>query len=136
MLYRICLIKCIYKCKIKLEKFQFGTDKCNKLHVGCKSEGCPDLFLDTWKIQELDEYMTVKKTLIDITYKEYKIETSEVWFGVKITLSTHPPPTQKLKDITLMASRTTNLSVALLSQGNKPFRVRRWMGGWWWVPGP
>ena len=60
--------------KSNSKKFQFGTDKCHKLHFGCKSQRCPDLYLDTWKIRESFEYNTAGT---DTMGEEHKIELSE-----------------------------------------------------------
>ena len=63
--------------KSNTKKFQFGTGKCHRLHFGYKSEMCPDLYLDTWKIDECEEYETGRRTLKDTVDEEYKIEDSE-----------------------------------------------------------
>ena len=63
--------------KSNTKKFQFGKEKCHKLHFGCKHEDCPDLFIDTWKIEVTEEYDTGRKDLKDKVDEEYKIESSE-----------------------------------------------------------
>ena len=45
--------------------------------VGCKEENCPELFLDTWKIENVEEYETGKTVLEDVTDDDHKIEKSE-----------------------------------------------------------
>ena len=62
--------------KSNSKKFQFGTEKCHKLHFGRKNL-CPDLYLDTWKIQESLEVNTGKKVYNDKADVESKIKTSE-----------------------------------------------------------
>ena len=44
--------------KSNTKKFQFGKEKCHRLHFGSKTESCPDLYLDTGKIEESEEYDT------------------------------------------------------------------------------
>ena len=61
--------------KSNSKKFQFGTEKCHKLHFGHKNM-CPELYLDSWKIQESFEYSTGKKTFIDKADTEFKIKSS------------------------------------------------------------
>ena len=63
--------------KSNTKKFQFGKEKCHKLHIGCKDQKCGDLFIDTWKIEETEEYDTDRKVLKDVLDNEYKIEQSE-----------------------------------------------------------
>ena len=63
--------------KSNTKKFQFGKDKCHKLHIGCNKESCPDLYLDTWKISASDEYDTGNNILHDEVDEEYKIEHSD-----------------------------------------------------------
>ena len=63
--------------KSNTKKFQFGKEKCHKLHIGCKDQNCPDLYLDTWKIEESEEYDTGSKVLKDVIDEDYKIESSE-----------------------------------------------------------
>ena len=57
--------------KSNTKKFQFGKEKCHKLHVGCKNENCPELYLDTWKIQTTDEFNTGRTTLTDVIDDEH-----------------------------------------------------------------
>ena len=63
--------------KANSKKFQFGKDKCHRLHFGCKTSSCPDLFIDTWKIEEKEEYDTNRKTFVDVIDNEHKIEPSD-----------------------------------------------------------
>ena len=63
--------------KSNTKKFQFGKEKCHKLHIGCKDQNCPDLYLDTWKIEESEEYDTGSKVIKDVIDQDYKIESSE-----------------------------------------------------------
>ena len=45
--------------KSNLKKLQFGTEKCHKMHVGNKiKEICPDLFVDGWKLCDVDDVET------------------------------------------------------------------------------
>ena len=63
--------------KTNTKKFQFGKDKCHKIHFGCNKDSCPDLFLDTWKIEESDEYNSGQEEFNDVIDEDYKIEHSE-----------------------------------------------------------
>ena len=45
--------------------------------IGCKNVNCPNLYLDTWKIEETEECDTGHKILKDTIAEEYKIEHSE-----------------------------------------------------------
>ena len=63
--------------KSNTKKFKFGKYKCHKIHIGCKKDCCPDLFLDTWKIEESDEFNSGREVLNDVIDEEYKIEHSE-----------------------------------------------------------
>ena len=73
--------------KSNTKKFQFGTKKCHRLHFGRKSDMCPDLYLDTWKIEESEQYETGRKIFKDVIDDEYKIEDSaeERYLGDFIT---------------------------------------------------
>ena len=63
--------------KSNTKKFQFGKDKCHKLHIGCNKDSCPELFLDTWIIEETTELNTGKKVLNDVVSDDYSIENSD-----------------------------------------------------------
>ena len=63
--------------KANSKKFQFGKDKCHRLHFGPKNRPCPDLFVDTWKLEESEEYDTGRKTFVDVIDNEHKIEPSD-----------------------------------------------------------
>ena len=63
--------------KSNSKKLQFGKEKCHKLHIGCNKESCPELFLDTWKIEETDELNTGRKVFNDVVGDDYAIENSD-----------------------------------------------------------
>ena len=63
--------------KSNTKKIQFGKEKCHKLHIGCNKDSCPDLYLDTWKIDPTEEYDTGRKILNDVIDDDYKIEQSD-----------------------------------------------------------
>ena len=52
--------------KTNIKKLQFGEDKCKKLHIGRKNHMCPDLFVDTWKLEKEDENKKGIKNLKDV----------------------------------------------------------------------
>ena len=62
--------------KSNTKKFQFGKEKCHKLHIGGKIDNCPELYIDTWKIETKEEFDTGRTTLTDVTDDEHKIELS------------------------------------------------------------
>ena len=41
-----------------LKRLQFGPQKCLKLHVGRKCQICPELPIDTWKLEKSSEEFT------------------------------------------------------------------------------
>ena len=41
--------------KTNLKKIRFGTQKCFCMHVGCKKTFCPDVFVDEWKLKDVNE---------------------------------------------------------------------------------
>ena len=41
-----------------LKRLQFGPQKCLKLHVGRKCQTCPELPIDTWKLERSSEEFT------------------------------------------------------------------------------
>ena len=44
--------------KTNLKKLQFGPDKCHKMHIGKKKMYCPDLHIDSWKMNLMIELET------------------------------------------------------------------------------
>ena len=59
--------------KTNIKKLQFGEKKCHKMHIGKKSEYCPDLFIDSWKVETLPE--TDDK--VDKFIGDFQIEDSD-----------------------------------------------------------
>ena len=53
---------------------QFGEDKCKKLHIGRKNHMCPDLFVDTWKLEKEDENKKGINNLKDVFSGDYLME--------------------------------------------------------------
>ena len=37
-----------------LKKLQYGAKKCHAMHVGVPKNHCPDLFIDSWKMEKID----------------------------------------------------------------------------------
>ena len=52
--------------KTKMKKLQFGETKCFKIHVCKTSRLCPDLYIDTWKVKNVDQYETNDSSVEDI----------------------------------------------------------------------
>ena len=80
-------IACVAKCgvdsvaanafinaKTNVKKLQFGVDKCHQLHIGKKSNCCPDLFIDHWEVQKIDSTKTGFNNLRDTKVDENKIK--------------------------------------------------------------
>ena len=63
--------------KTNLKKLQFGPDKCHKMHIGPKKSYCPDLHIDSWKIENKTEIETKNIELIDVFEGEVEMEESE-----------------------------------------------------------
>ena len=40
--------------KTNIKKLQFGEKKCHKMDIGRKSQVCPDLYIDSWKVETLE----------------------------------------------------------------------------------
>ena len=63
--------------KTNLKKLQFGPDKCHKMHIGRQKSYCPDLHIDSWKIQNKSEIETKNIELMDVFEGEVEMEESE-----------------------------------------------------------
>ena len=40
--------------KMNIKKLQFGEKKCYRMHIGRKNNYCPDLYIDSWKVETLE----------------------------------------------------------------------------------
>ena len=58
--YKSSMMNSYLNTKTNIKKLQYGTTKCFKMHVGktCIPEVCPELFIDDWKIKEVNEVVT------------------------------------------------------------------------------
>ena len=63
--------------KSKCKKIQFGVDKCHQLHIGSKKHLCPDLHIDNWGIEKVDEAKTGFGNLKDVQVEDHKVENVE-----------------------------------------------------------
>ena len=63
--------------KTNIKKLQFGVEKCHKMHIGTKSNICPDLYIDNWKVEKISEIKTGIRNLQDIHDGDYKIDETE-----------------------------------------------------------
>ena len=63
--------------KTNIKKLQFGGDKCYKLHIGKKKHLCPELSVDSWKLQKRDETRTGIRNLKDVFDGDFRMETKE-----------------------------------------------------------
>ena len=68
-----------------LKRLQFGPQKCLKLHVGRKCQTCPELPIDTWKLEKSSEEFTSMMDLVDIEGQKHIMEEVE---SAKYTLAT------------------------------------------------
>ena len=60
--------------KTNLKKLQFGTKKCVKMHVGCYTPYCPDLYIDQWKLENVEESGCNIRDLVDVTDDDHLME--------------------------------------------------------------
>ena len=49
-----------------LKRLQFGPQKCLKLHIGRKCRSCPELSIDTWKLEKSAEEIKSVVELVDV----------------------------------------------------------------------
>ena len=49
-----------------LKRLQFGPQKCMKLHIGRKCRSCPELSIDTWKLEKSAEEIKSVVELVDV----------------------------------------------------------------------
>ena len=52
------LLNAFINAKTKTKKLQFGVEKCHKLHVGKQNSFCPILYVDNWKLEEVEHIET------------------------------------------------------------------------------
>ena len=57
-----------------LKRLQFGPQKCLKLHVGRKCQTCPELPIDTWKLEKSSEEFTSVMELVDVEGQKHIME--------------------------------------------------------------
>ena len=61
--------------KSKVKKLQLGIDKCHKLHIGKEKKICPDLFIDKWIVENVEETNTSGRTgFEDVLVGDHLIE--------------------------------------------------------------
>ena len=63
--------------KTNIKKLQFGGDKCYKLHIGKKKHLCPELHVDSWKLQKENPNETGVRNLKDVFNGDFKMESKE-----------------------------------------------------------
>ena len=68
------LLNAFINAKTNTKKLQFGASKCHKIHVGKKCSFCPDLYIDNWKLEEVDQAET---GIIETQDEEVKMEEKE-----------------------------------------------------------
>ena len=61
--------------KTNIKKLQFGTQKCHKLHIGKSDHLCPDLFIDSQKVESRNKILTNIRDLLDVEDGLNKMET-------------------------------------------------------------
>ena len=57
-----------------LKRLQFGPQKCLKLHVGRKCQICPELSIDTWKLEKASDNVTSVVELVDAEGEKHIME--------------------------------------------------------------
>jgi hypothetical protein len=63
--------------KTNTKKLQFGKDKCHRMHIGKRNSYCPDLFIDTWEVKNVEEFEAKSEEESDIFEGECKMDDSE-----------------------------------------------------------
>ena len=73
--------------KTNLKKLQFGVTKCKKMHLGPPSPCCPELFVDKWKLEKVDQFSYGVSSLVDIEDGEYLMDDSkaEKYLGMVVS---------------------------------------------------
>ena len=73
--------------KTNLKKLQFGEDKCHKMHIGKEKDYCPELYIDTWKMELRENFETKIEEEKDVFDVEVEMEDSdeEKYLGDLIT---------------------------------------------------
>ena len=73
--------------KTNAKKLQYGVEKCHQLHVGQHNANCPDLHIDSWTLQKVEESKTGIDNLVDVNDENYPVETvdKEKYLGDIIT---------------------------------------------------
>ena len=62
--------------KTNLKKLQFGQEKCHKMHIGKKKIYCPDLHIDSWKMEQKISIETKIKEEIDAFEGDTQMDVS------------------------------------------------------------
>ena len=61
--------------KSNVKKLQLGISKCHKLHIGKEKKTCPDLYIDEWRVETVDQTEAGGEvTLKDIQDNEHLIQ--------------------------------------------------------------
>ena len=63
--------------KTNVKKLQFGGQKCHKLHVGKNQLVCPDLYVDGWKLEKVDQFENGITNLKDVFEGDFPMEEVE-----------------------------------------------------------
>ena len=79
-----------------LKRLQFGPQKCLKLHVGRKCRICPELSIDTWKLEKTSEEGTSAVELVDVEGQRHIME--EVDSAIS-TLATSSRQMERINEI-------------------------------------
>ena len=71
------LLNAFINAKTKTKKLQFGVEKCHKLHVGKQNSFCPDLYVDNWKLEEVEQIETGITSQQEYLEEDCLMETKE-----------------------------------------------------------
>ena len=86
-----------FNAKTSVKKLQFGGQNCHKLHIGKNQHVCPDLFVDDWRMEKIDEFETGIRNLKDVFNGDYAMEGVEDEKYLGDILTTDGTNTKKVK---------------------------------------
>ena len=64
------ILNSFIRAKTNIKKLQYGIEKCHKIHVGKKTVACPELYIDQWEVEEVNEIETGNSKNEDVLKEE------------------------------------------------------------------
>ena len=111
--YKSTMANSYLNSKTAVKKLQFGIEKCHKMHVASKKvdEICPDLFVEGWKIKEVEEINVDHVELEEEHVGECKMEevTEEKYLGDIISVDG-----KNMKNIVSRVNRGTGIVTQIM----------------------